>query len=100
MADRIAIIGNEPYAEWIERDGTAQRLFKAYCDKWPDGDTQCVVIGDEFYVRFSNGDGMRRIHRITGRFRLGNRRGIPYGNRQYRWHDAIGQCHRRNAYRK
>lgn len=60
MANGITIMGNEPYAEWIERDGTAQRLFKAYCDKWPEGDTQCVAIGGEFYVRFNNGDGMRR----------------------------------------
>lgn len=30
MAGRIAIIGGEPYAEWIERDDQAQRLFKAY----------------------------------------------------------------------
>lgn len=64
MADRITIMGNEPYTEWIERDGDAQRLFKAYRDKWPDGDTQCVAIGDEFYVRFNNGDGMRRVHNV------------------------------------
>ena len=62
MAERIAIIGNEPYAEWIKRDGNTQRLYKTYRDKWPDGDTQCVAIGDEFYVRFNNGDGMRRVH--------------------------------------
>lgn len=61
MAERIAIMGDEQYAEWIERDGRAQRLFKAYCGKWPEGDTQCVAIGDEFYVRFDNGDGMRRV---------------------------------------
>ena len=60
MADRIAIMGGEPYDEWIERDGTAQRMFKAYCDKWPDGDAQCVAIGDDFYVRFQNGE-MRRV---------------------------------------
>lgn len=30
MADRIAILGGEPYAKWIERDGNAQCLFKAY----------------------------------------------------------------------
>lgn len=64
MADRITIMGNEPYAEWIERDGNAQRLYKAYRNKWPDGDAQCVVIGDEFYVRFSNGDGMRRVYNV------------------------------------
>ena len=60
MAERIAIMGGEPYAEWIERDGTAQRLFKAYCDKWPDGDAQCAAIGDDFYVRFQNGE-MRHV---------------------------------------
>lgn len=64
MADRIAIMGNEPYAEWIERDDQAQRLFKAYRDKWPDGDTQCVALGDEFYVRFSNGNEMRRVYNV------------------------------------
>lgn len=64
MADRIAIMGNEPYAEWIERDGKAQRLFKEYCAKWPEGDAQCVVIGREFYVRFNNGDGMRRVYNM------------------------------------
>ena len=62
MADRITIMGNEPYAEWIERDDKAQRLYKAYRDKWPDGDAQCVAIGREFYVRFNNGDGMRRVY--------------------------------------
>lgn len=36
--------------------------FKAYCDKWPDGDAQCVAIGRELYVRFNNGDGMRRVY--------------------------------------
>lgn len=56
MADRIAILGGEPYAEWIKRDGTAQRLYKAYCDKWPDGTAQCVAMGDDFYVRFQNGE--------------------------------------------
>lgn len=60
MAERIAILGGEPYAEWIERDGTAQRMFKTYCDKWPDGDTQCVAMGDEFSVRFHDGE-MRRV---------------------------------------
>lgn len=64
MAERIAIMGGEPYAEWIERDGNAQRLFQAYCDKWPDGDAQCVAFGDEFCVRFSNGDGMRRVYNV------------------------------------
>lgn len=62
MADRIAIMGGEPYADWIERDGNAQRLFKEYRNKWPDATTECVAIGGEFYVRFSNGDEMRRVH--------------------------------------
>lgn len=61
MADRIAIMGGEPYADWIERDGNPQQLFKAYCHQWPDGNTQCVAIGDEFYVR-QDGDGMRRVY--------------------------------------
>lgn len=60
MADRIAILGGEPYAEWIKRNGTAQRLFKAYCDKWPDGSAKCVAIGSDFYVRFDNGE-MRHV---------------------------------------
>ena len=67
MANRIAIMGGEQYAEWIKRDDKAQRLFKAYCGKWPEGDTQCVAIGDELYVRFSNGDEMRRVYN-TGDF--------------------------------
>lgn len=66
MANRITIMGNETYAEWIKRDGNAQRLYKAYRAKWPDGDTQCVAIGDEFYVRFNNGDGMRRVYNVDG----------------------------------
>lgn len=61
MAERIAIMGGEPYADWIERDGNAQQLFKAYRDRWPDGDAQCVAIGGEFYVR-QDGDGMRRVY--------------------------------------
>lgn len=56
MADRIAILGGEPYEEWIRRDGPAQRIWKAYTAKWPDGDTACFVAGDDFYVRFSNGN--------------------------------------------
>lgn len=64
MAERIAIMGGEPYADWIKRDGTAQRLFKAYLNKWPDGTTGCVAIGAEFYVRFSDGDGMRRVYNM------------------------------------
>lgn len=55
MADRIAILGGEPYAEWIKRDGHAQRMYKAYSAKWPDGDTACFVAGDDFYVRLNDG---------------------------------------------
>lgn len=64
MAERITTTGGEPYAEWIERDGNAQRLYKAYCDKWPEGDARCVAIGSELYVRFDNGDGMRRVYNV------------------------------------
>lgn len=60
MAERIAIMGGEPYAEWIKCDGNAQRLYKVYRDKWPDGDARCVAMGDEFYVRFRDG-GMRIV---------------------------------------
>lgn len=67
MAERIAIMGGEQYAEWIERDEQAQRLFKAYRNRWPEGDARCVAIGRELYVRFSNGDGMRRV-RYAGDF--------------------------------
>lgn len=63
MADRIAIMGGKPYADWIERDGNAQRLFKAYRSKWPEGDARCVAIGGEFYVR-QDGDGMRRVYNV------------------------------------
>lgn len=62
MADHIAIMGNEPYEEWIKRDEKAQRLYKAYRDKWPNSDAQCVAIGREFYVRFNNGEWMRRVY--------------------------------------
>lgn len=64
MAGRIAIMGGEPYADWIGRDGQAQRLFKAYCGKWPDATTECVAIGGEFHVR-QDGDGMRRAWPTT-----------------------------------
>lgn len=57
-------MGNEPYAEWIKRDDQAQRLYKAYRDKWPDGDAQCVAIGGEFYVRFDNGE-MRHVRNLA-----------------------------------
>jgi hypothetical protein len=60
MADRIAIMGDEPFAEWSEQDGKAQRLFKTYRNKWPESDTRCVAMGDEFYVRFRDG-GMRIV---------------------------------------
>ncbi len=60
MTDRISITGGEPYNEWVRRDGKAQRLYKAYHDKWPDSDVQCLAFGDEFYVRSE--DGMRRVH--------------------------------------
>lgn len=60
MADRIAIMGGEPFEEWIKRDGHAQRLYKAHSDRWPVSDAQYAVIGDEFYVRSRNG-GMRLV---------------------------------------
>lgn len=60
MADRIAILGGEPYTEWIDRSGTPQYLFKTYCNKWPEGTAECVAIGDEFYVRTQDGE-MRRV---------------------------------------
>ena len=56
MADRIAILGCEPYADWIKRNGQAQHLFRTYCGKWPDGTASCVAMGDDFYVRFPNGE--------------------------------------------
>lgn len=56
MADRIAILGGEPYAEWINRSGTPQYLFKAYCNRWPEGTAECVAIGDEFYIRNQDGE--------------------------------------------
>lgn len=60
MADRIAILGGEPYEEWIKRDGQAQRMYKAYRAKWPDGTVKCAAIGADFYVRFENGE-MRHV---------------------------------------
>ena len=51
MAERIAILGGEPYSEWIEHSGTPQYLFKTYCNRWPEGTAECVAIGDEFYIR-------------------------------------------------
>lgn len=64
MADRIAILGGEPYTEWIDRSGTPQYLFKTYCNRWPDGTAECVAIGDEFYVRTQDGE-MRRVYDDT-----------------------------------
>lgn len=64
MAERITIMGNKPYAEWIGRDGQAQRLYKAYRAQWPEGDARCVAFGDEFYVRFRDGEGMRRVYNV------------------------------------
>ena len=64
MAERIAIMGGEPYAEWIKRDGDAQRLYKAYRDKWPDGDARCVAFGSELYVRLDDGEEMRRVYDV------------------------------------
>lgn len=55
MADRMAIPGGEPYDKWIERGGTAQYLFEAYLNKWPEGTAACLVVGDDFYVRFHDG---------------------------------------------
>lgn len=55
MADRIAILGGEPYEEWIKRDGQAQRMYKAYRAKWPDSTVSCFVANDDFYVRLNDG---------------------------------------------
>lgn len=60
MAERIAILGGEPYSKWIERNGTPQYLFKTYRNRWPEGTAECVAIGDEFYVRTNDGE-MRRV---------------------------------------
>lgn len=64
MAERIAILGGEPYAEWIKRDGIPQYLFKTYCNRWPEGTAECVAIGDEFYIRTNDGE-MRRVYDDT-----------------------------------
>ena len=55
MADRIAILGGEPYEEWIKRDGQAQRMYKAYRAKWPYSTVSCFVANDDFYVRLNDG---------------------------------------------
>lgn len=64
MADRIAILGGEPYTEWIDRSGTPQYLFKTYRNRWPDSTAECVAIGDEFYIRTNDGE-MRRVYDDT-----------------------------------
>jgi hypothetical protein len=64
MAERIAILGGEPYAEWIDRSGIPQYLFRTYCNRWPEGTAECVAIGDEFYVRTSDSE-MRRVYDDT-----------------------------------
>lgn len=64
MADKVAILGGEPYAEWIKRDGPAQCMFKAYRSKWPDGAAECVAIGSDLYVRLEIGD-MRHVDSAT-----------------------------------
>lgn len=64
MAERIAILGGEPYSEWIEHSGTPQYLFKAYCNRWPEGTAECVAVGDEFYIRSSDGE-MYRVNDDT-----------------------------------
>lgn len=66
MAERIAIMGGGPYAERIERDGDAQRPFKAYRAKRPDGATRRAAVGGGPYARFGNGDGMRRVRNAAG----------------------------------
>ena len=64
MAERIAILGGEPYAEWIDRSGIPQYLFRTYCNRWPEGTAECVAIGDEFYVRTPDSE-MRRVYDDT-----------------------------------
>lgn len=64
MAERIAILGGEPYSKWVERDDTPQLLFRTYCRKWPEGTAECVAIGDEFYIRTNDGE-MRRVYDDT-----------------------------------
>lgn len=64
MAGRIAILGGEPYAEWIKRDGPAQRMFKAYRSQWPDGTAKCAAVGSDFYVLLQNGE-MRHVDTVA-----------------------------------
>lgn len=64
MAKRIAILGGGPYAEWINRSGIPQYLFRTYCNRWPEGAAECVAIGDEFYIRTNDGE-MRRVYEDT-----------------------------------
>lgn len=64
MAERLAILGGESYAEWIDRSGVPQYLFRTYCNRWPKGTAECVAIGDEFYIR-TNDSEMRRVYDDT-----------------------------------
>lgn len=64
MAERIAILGGEPYSKWIDHNGTPQYLYKTYCNKWPEGTAECVAIGDEFYIH-TNDSEMRRVYDDT-----------------------------------
>lgn len=59
----IAIMGGEPFEKWIKRNGPAQRLYKEYSNHWPDATTECIAIGDEFYVRFNDGE-MRHVEDV------------------------------------
>lgn len=58
--ERIALMGGEPYEVWAGRDGTAQRLYKAYRARWPHSRTICAAVGSELYVRYQDG-GMRQV---------------------------------------
>lgn len=40
----ITIMGGEHADEWIKRNGPAQRLYKAYRDRWPNRTAECVAI--------------------------------------------------------
>lgn len=54
MADRIAIMGGEPYAEWIERDDQAQRLFKATRNAWHSATSSTCVSAMEKCADFDD----------------------------------------------
>lgn len=43
-----AILGGEPYAEWITSTAHVQA-------KWPDSTVSCFVADDDFYVRLNDG---------------------------------------------